>query len=352
MIVLIKYSQKGNKMSDNWLDEYKEGLFSGRIPMRNPNIKKPGDPEYYYYDPRGMDKNAPLKDWKLIGVPTADTPNPALAEMDTQRKQEQKYSDNFLSGNASIEEKDQNKKGNLDIENRFALNELPKLGMKKDYSCVTIDDLYESEYKNGKLIYKGTADHEGGFSARQNDLGGKTNFGITQSSLNEYNNWQSPLKKQDVFPTDVKYLKQNQAKQILDEMYLRRYNIDKLCKISLARHMLDQQMSIGTIPVSFLIDEVNKMEGTSFDKNRKTIPYALAEVLNQMDDEKIIELNNRLACRRMEKYFNSVDKWNKNINGWYDRARSYYSDKDEFDRLFLKKRDEYLAKYKSYYNGK
>ena len=66
MIVLIKYSQKGNKMSDNWLDEYKEGLFSGRIPMRNPKIKKPGDPEYYYYDPRGMDKNAPLKDWKLI----------------------------------------------------------------------------------------------------------------------------------------------------------------------------------------------------------------------------------------------------------------------------------------------
>ncbi len=67
-------------MSDNWLDEYKEGLFSGKIPMENPKIRKPGDPKYYYFDPRGMDKNAPLKDWKLIGVPTADTPNPALAE--------------------------------------------------------------------------------------------------------------------------------------------------------------------------------------------------------------------------------------------------------------------------------
>ena len=85
MIVLMKCLQKGNKMSDNWLDEYKEGLFSGRIPMRNPKIKKPGDPEYYYYDPRGVDKSTPLKDRKLIGVPTADTPNPALAEM--ERKQ-------------------------------------------------------------------------------------------------------------------------------------------------------------------------------------------------------------------------------------------------------------------------
>lgn len=82
MIVLIKCLQKENKMSDNWLDEYKEGLFSGRIPMRNPKIKKPGDPEYYYYDPRGVDKSTPLKDRKLIGVPTADTPNPALAEME------------------------------------------------------------------------------------------------------------------------------------------------------------------------------------------------------------------------------------------------------------------------------
>ena len=120
MIVLIKYSQKGNKMSDNWLDEYKEGLFSGRIPMRNPNIKKPGDPEYYYYDPRGVDKSTPLKDRKLIGVPTADTPNPALVEMNTQREQERKYSGN-LSDNVHMP---MDKMGKLDAENQFTLNNL------------------------------------------------------------------------------------------------------------------------------------------------------------------------------------------------------------------------------------
>ena len=107
-------------MSDNWLDEYKEGLFSGRIPMRNPKIKKPGDPEYYYYDPRGMDKNAPLKDWKLIGVPTADTPNPALVEMNTQREQERKYSGN-LSDNVHMP---MDKMGKLGAENQFTLNNL------------------------------------------------------------------------------------------------------------------------------------------------------------------------------------------------------------------------------------
>ena len=69
-------------MSDNWLNDYFEELFSGKKPMENPDTSKYGGARYLYFDPNGMDKNAPLKDWKLIGVPTADTPNPALAKME------------------------------------------------------------------------------------------------------------------------------------------------------------------------------------------------------------------------------------------------------------------------------
>lgn len=60
--------------------EYARRLLAGEIPMENPRIKKPGDPAYYYFDPRGVTEHTKFKDRKLIGVPTADTPNPALAD--------------------------------------------------------------------------------------------------------------------------------------------------------------------------------------------------------------------------------------------------------------------------------
>ena len=103
-------------MSDNWLNDYFEELFSGKKPMENPDTSKYGGARYLYFDPTGMDKNAPLKDWKLIGVPTADTPNPALAKMEKQR---QKYSNNFLSGNVPMP---QNKMNKFDAENQFTAN--------------------------------------------------------------------------------------------------------------------------------------------------------------------------------------------------------------------------------------
>ena len=60
--------------------EYARRLLAGEIPMENPKLKKPGDFAYYYFDPRGVTKHTKFKDRKLIGVPTADTPNPALAD--------------------------------------------------------------------------------------------------------------------------------------------------------------------------------------------------------------------------------------------------------------------------------
>ncbi len=59
------------------------------------------------------------------------------------------------------------------------------------------NDVYHSKLdEDGRVIYLGTEQHEGGYSDRENDLGKKTNYGITQFSLDEYNNlWNSYLKK-------------------------------------------------------------------------------------------------------------------------------------------------------------
>lgn len=42
-----------------------------------------------------------------------------------------------------------------------------------------------------------------------------------------------------------------------------------------------------------------------------------------------------------------------NLNGWYNRVKSYYSDPLEFEKLYKNKVDDYiLRKYPQYYNGK
>ena len=52
------------------------------------------------------------------------------------------------------------------------------------------DDIYYSKYdEKGNIIYKGISDEEGGYSNRAVDT--PTNYGITQSSLDEYNSWNS-----------------------------------------------------------------------------------------------------------------------------------------------------------------
>ncbi len=54
---------------------------------------------------------------------------------------------------------------------------------------------------------------------------------------------------------------------------------------------------------------------------------------------------------RMRHHFNFVIKDHRQINyleGWYERARSLFSDGKVFDELFLKKRNDVLTEYEDY----
>ena len=221
-------------------------------------------------------------------------------------------------------------------------------------SCLTIDDVYGSEIENGRVIQRGVRDNEQGYVNRKNDLGGATNFGVTQSSLDEYNNWQSPLKKNNNIPVNVKDLTAEQGKQIIDEMYFQRYGINKICSAPLARHLLDMEVSIGTAPIKYLSENLNNLYNTNY--NRITISDTMAQHVNSLSEEEIKELNNKLSIQRMKKYFNSVDKYPKqninNLNGWYDRTKSYHSSPDDFEKNFGEQKLQYFNKYGKYYNGR
>ena len=219
------------------------------------------------------------------------------------------------------------------------------------------DDIYYSKLdKDGRVVYLGTAQHEGGYSDRKNDLGKKTNYGITQFSLDEYNNlWNSYLKKGKNFPKDVRQLKPIQAKQILDEMYFQRYGINKIKNTRITRNVFDEEMNQGTNAGKDIAEFVNKVKGTNFPLN-KVVSDKLAAAINNLSLEESIEVNDLLTLRRMERYFESVDKKpNLNINnlrGWYNRAQSYHSQPKIFEKLYKDKVDYYIQKkYPHYYNG-
>ena len=229
--------------------------------------------------------------------------------------------------------------------------------------AVTFNDIYFSAVdSDGNVVYKGTNNHEGGYSDRINDLGGPTNYGVTQDALNEYNNWNNSLKTGFNFPKDVEELNPKQAQQIMDEMYYQRYNINKLQNLKLARNTFDTEINQGTDAGKMLSRAMNEFYGYQKDDSPKyfyenqVLNDTLANAVNNLTPEETANVNDILAKLRMEKYFQSVDKYPSkninNINGWYNRAKSYYSNPQEFEELYKRRVDDYIKnKYPQYYNG-
>ena len=229
---------------------------------------------------------------------------------------------------------------------------------------IIFDDVYYSELgKDGNVIYQGTNNHEGGYSDRINDLGGPTNYGVRQAALNEYNNWNSPLRTGFNFPIDVEKLTPKQAKQIMDEMYYQRYSINKLQNLKLARNTFDAEVNQGPYAGKMLANAMNEFYGYIPNQSEKffyrniRLNDNLANAVNNLTPEETIKVNDILTKLRMEKYFQSVDENPiqnvNNINGWYNRAKSYYSNSQEFERLYKHRVDDYIKnKYPQFYNGK
>ena len=228
---------------------------------------------------------------------------------------------------------------------------------KEQNSKQLFDEIYYSKIDTkGNILYKGTDKHEGGFSDRINDLGGKTNYGITQFSLDEYNSWNHPFKKGIDFPKDVKQLTSEQSKQILYEMYYKRYGINLITNIKIARNVFDEEMNQGTAAGFDLVSAINEYKNKKFPYN-KIISDNLAESVNSLSEKETTEMNDILTQKRMNRYFYSVDKHpEKNINNlrrWYNRASTYYSNPEIFENLYKSKVDYYIQKkYPQYYNGK
>ena len=218
---------------------------------------------------------------------------------------------------------------------------------------VDFDDIYYSKYdENGNRLYKGIAEEEGKYSDRSVDT--PTNYGVTQAALDEYNAWNSSLRTMYNLPNDVKYLSMQQAKNIMEEMYHKRYSIDKIQKLPIAANVTDHNINGGTDANWLLADTVNNYKKLSYPRN-VVVSDKLAAVINGLQDDEVIPFNDLYTQRRMDRYFGVIDNKPEkinNLNGWYDRIKKFYSSQDEFDRLYKSKKEDYFRKYKSFYTRK
>ena len=284
-------------MSGNWLDEYRERLFSGKIPMENPKIKKPGDPKYYYFDPRGMDRNAPLKEWKLIGVPTADTPNPALAEMNNSAKDEKlspqnsniyydKKNDVYCDRSTGFED------DSYDVD--LYGKDIPESLVKKMHGA--------KGFKEGMVKY--VQPNEGCYSKDPDDKGGETKYGITQR-------WHPK--------EDIKNMSRQRANAITYRDYWLSKKLDQL-PAELSGPVFDHLYNVGQEQG---MKNFHKSLGiNSTDKGRIVGPLTMQK-LSEIPVDQALDNFISAVIKHYEEIVKNDPSQKKYLNGWINRAKGY-----------------------------
>ena len=227
----------------------------------------------------------------------------------------------------------------------------------------SFNEVYNSGLDDNSLIQKSTKDFEGGYVELKNDRGGKTNYGVTQKTLDDYNtNFNASYKTGGGFPKNIEELSPLQAKTILCEMFFRPYNINYIPNLKICRVVFDSCVLGGPKMNQLFLDEINKLTGENFKfKLRKykrgnnyvtvsdpVIPSKAAELVADLSKEQIIALSDKLVEGRMKYHFRDIEENNSQIDfleGWYERARCLYSDTDKFDSLFFSKKETFLKQY-------
>ena len=92
---------------------------------------------------------------------------------------------------------------------------------------------------------------EGGFSNHKNDRGGRTNFGVTQTAMNEY------TRKRNLPHKDVKYITKDEAAKIYYEDYYLKSGADKQDDIRDAYILFDTAVNFHPITSKNMFKQAN-----------------------------------------------------------------------------------------------
>lgn len=167
---------------------------------------------------------------------------------------------------------------------------------------------------------------EGGYV--KTDPAGPTNIGINAGTLEEYEAFKKAKGEElpSIFTKDITKVRPELARQIYDEMYYKRYNIDKIADPRTAGQLLDIAINPGPVKGGkWLQEELNRHLGTNLKIDGVVGPSTRAAVERAGSLGLLDEINNGIALKRLSYYQKLAQSpdYSAYLKGWSARARSY-----------------------------
>lgn len=196
--------------------------------------------------------------------------------------------------------------------------------------------------KNFEKIVQLVFGSEGGFSNHPNDRGGRTNYGVTQST---YNGWR---RKKGLPVKDIFYITKEEAKQLYYEEFWKASGADKLTDPREAYILFDMAVNSSPYEAKKLFKQSNE-NFYEFLNNRKNF---YKNLINRRPDQKVFEKGWMSRLKQVEdnansmitngfytpSYANSITPFDEEYSGELKRVDNL----DSYERERLKNKYQYL----------
>ena len=133
-------------------------------------------------------------------------------------------------------------------------------------------------------------------------------------------------------------------------MYYKKFRINYIPNLLLARVTFDHCINGGPKMNENLYTAVNEVLNTNL-KSSTVISNDLVDKIATLSKNEVLAVRDKMVEKKMDFHFGKIDKRHDQINqlnGWYERAKSQYSDKDKFEEMYKGRWCEYVEKYFTY----
>lgn len=159
---------------------------------------------------------------------------------------------------------------------------------------------------------------EGGYIDNPNRIDQPTNSGITQPTLNKYNQ----IHPEAEFPENVRELTGQQAEQIYTELYYNDRNIGNINNPRIAHAIFDMGVMSNYSNVGRMVQNtINETQGITLavdgDIGKQTIQALNNIPANQVDRFMEVLIENRIE------YLKGLAGWDRYGRGWEARTKRY-----------------------------
>ena len=160
------------------------------------------------------------------------------------------------------------------------------------------------------------------------DRGGPTNIGVNEGTLIEYKSWK--VKNKEKLPPDytqnIKKVTPRLARQIYNEMYYKRYNINKIKNQKVAENILDIAINQGiTRGGRWYQESLNKKLNLNL-KVDGIIGSTTRKALEKAEEKKLLkEIHNEVLNKRIKAYKDLASNKPSQkgfLKGWLNRVET------------------------------